>query len=323
MLLFSVAILVGLVLLAWSSERFVDGASSLARHWGIPPLVVGIVVVGFGTSAPEMLVSLTAAMQGNPGIALGNAVGSNITNIALVLGVTALLMPLSVHSRVVKRELPLVLLAGLFSWVLLRDGSLSQWDGILLVSTLVGLLGWMVHTARAAVTAGDDTLLQEIAAEMPATLSQKYAILWTVLGLLVLILSSRLLVWGATGIAQAFGVSDLIIGLTIVAIGTSLPELAASIASVRKGESDMAVGNIVGSNLFNNLAVIGLPALLSPIAVPDDFLSRDLPIMLGLTVLLLLFNFTPPKRNVIARPEGAVLLLAFIAYQILLYTQST
>jgi cation:H+ antiporter len=320
MLLFCLAIAVGLLLLAWSSDRFVDGAASLARHTGVSPLVVGMVVVGFGTSAPEILVSLISVLEGNPALALGNGIGSNITNIALIIGITALVKPLMVHSRLVKRELPIVLLVGLLSWVLLGDGVLSGWDGALLLGTLVGVMGWMLHTARIASRQGKgDELVEEMVEELPAILPQRQAVFWTIAGLLLLILSSRLLVWGAVGVAQALGVSDLIIGLTIVAIGTSLPELAASIASVRKGEADMAVGNVVGSNLFNNLAVLGLPALLTPIAVPADLLSRDMPVMVGLTVLLLVFNFTPPLRNVIARMEGGILLMAFVAYQVLLY----
>lgn len=322
MLLFSLAILSGLVLLAWSSDRFVEGASSFARNTGISPLVVGMVVVGFGTSAPEILVSLVAALEGSSGIALGNAVGSNIANIALILGVTAFLMPIAVHSRVVKRELPLVLLAGAVAWGLLGDGSLYVLDGAILLVLLTLLLVWMVRTAKTADKA-DDSLLQEITEEIPPTLPLKKAIIMTGIGLALLILSSRLLVWGATGVAQALGISDLVIGLTIVSIGTSLPELAASISSVRKGEADMAIGNIVGSNLFNTLAVMGVPALFGAVAVPAGLLERDVPIMMGLTALLLLFNFTPPKRNLISRPEGAVLLVMFIAYQMLLYSQST
>lgn len=320
MLLFCLAIVAGLLLLAWSADRFVDGATSLARHTGVSPLVIGIVVVGFGTSAPEILVSLMSVLEGNPALALGNGIGSNITNIALIIGTTALVMPLMVHSRIVRRELPIVLLVGLLSWVLLSDGVLSILDGIVLLGSLVGIMGWMLHTARVTNRRGRrDELIEEMVEELPIILPQGQAILWTIVGLMLLILSSRLLVWGAIGVAQALGVSDLIIGLTIVAIGTSLPELAASIASVRKGEADMAVGNVVGSNLFNNLAVLGLPALLTPISVPTDLLSRDMPIMLGLTTLLLLFNFTPPMRNIISRTEGMILLLIFISYQMLLY----
>ncbi|EIJ33822.1 calcium/sodium antiporter [Thiothrix nivea] len=323
MLLFTLAVLTGLILLAWSADRFVLGAASLARLTGISPLTVGMVIVGFGTSAPEILVSVIAALDGAPGMALGNAVGSNIANIALILGVTALLTPLAVHSRIVKRELPIVLGVGIFSWLLLRDGDASRLDGAILLSLLVGLLVWLVYSAKRSyflepLTAEMTGEVQEIQAD----LTMPRAIFWTVAGLILLVASSRLLVWGASGIATAFGISDLVIGLTIVAIGTSLPELAASIASARKGEADLAVGNIVGSNLFNNLAVIGLPAMIHPLATPPELLSRDLPIMIGLTLLLIVFNYTPPKNNMITRPEGLILLAAFIGYQLLLYIQS-
>ncbi|MBU0654963.1 MAG: calcium/sodium antiporter [Gammaproteobacteria bacterium] len=323
MLLFSLAIIIGLVLLAWSADRFVLGAANLARLTGISPLTVGMVVVGFGTSAPEILVSIIAALNGAPGMALGNAVGSNITNIALILGITAVVTPLAVHSRIVKRELPIVLGVGIFSWLLLRDGYTSQLDGFILLTTLGSLLAWLVYSTRKSFFL--EPLTAEITGEvqeMGEGQSMKAAIFWTIAGLILLIISSRLLVWGASGIATAFGISDLIIGLTIVAIGTSLPELAASITSARKGEADLAVGNIVGSNLFNNLAVIGLPAMLHPLETPPDLLTRDLPIMIGLTLLLILFNFTPPKSNLITRPEGVILLAVFVGYQILLYIQS-
>lgn len=323
MLLFSLAVITGLLMLAWSADRFVAGAASLAHLTGISPLTVGMVIVGFGTSAPEILVSIVAALNGTPGLALGNAVGSNITNIALILGITACVTPLTVQSRIVKRELPVVLGVGIFSWLLLRDGDASRLDGITLLVLLATLLTWLVYSTKKAFYL--EPLAAEITGEVQeihADMGMKPAILWTVGGLLLLIVSSRLLVWGASNIATAFGISDLVIGLTIVAIGTSLPELAASIASARKGEADLAVGNIVGSNLFNNLAVIGLPAIIHPLNTPAELLSRDLPIMLGLTLLLILFNFTPPKSNVIARPEGIILLTAFIGYQILLYIQS-
>lgn len=318
MLTFILAMMAGLALLAWSSDRFVEGASSLARNLGVSPLVVGMVVVGFGTSAPEMLVSLMAAWEGSPSLALGNAAGSNITNIALILGVTALLTPVAVHSRVVKRELPIVLLVGALAWGLLADGRLSTVDGSVLLTVLMLVLAWMVRTAK-VTPMETDALLQEIREEEPAALPMQPSLIWTAVGLVLLVLSSRLLVWGAVGVAQAWGVSDLVIGLTIVAVGTSLPELAASISSIRKGEADMAVGNVVGSNLFNTLAVMGIPAMLGEVAVPGGLLGRDLPVMLGLTVLLLLFNFTPPTRNLITRPEGGVLLALFVAYQVLLY----
>ncbi len=320
MLLSITLIIIGLAILAWSSDKFVDGASALAKITGIPPLIIGMVIMGFGTSAPEMLVSASAALNGTPGLALGNAIGSNITNIALILGITALLIALPVQSTIVRREVPLVFLAGVFSWWLIRDGSITRMDGVLLIVALFALLGWMIYAAKQQ----QDQLFEEEADEAAeeGDLTYKQALFWTLTGLVLLVISSKMLVEGATNIAQFFGISDLVIGLTIVAIGTSLPELAASISSVRKGEVNLAVGNIIGSNLFNNLAVMGIAAIIAPFSTPEDVLTRDLPIMLALTALIVVFTFTPPKRYIIGRWEAAVLVSIFVAYQLLLYFQS-
>ncbi len=320
MLLFLAAVLVGLIILAWSADKFVDGASSLARITGIPPLVIGMVIIGFGTSAPEMLVSISAAMNGTPGMALGNAIGSNIANIALILGITAMIVALPVQSSVVRREIPLILLAGIFSWLLIRDGEITRLDGFILIGLLFLMLGWMTYAARKQ---HNGVFANEVKKETDSLgMSKRESWSWTLIGLVLLVASSQLLVWGATGIAQRFGVSDLIIGLTIVAIGTSLPELAASVTSARKGEVSLAVGNIIGSNLFNNLGVMGLAAVIAPFAPPADVLARDLPIMLVLTLLIVLFAFTPPGRNILSRWEAIVLLIIFVAYQSLLYYQA-
>lgn len=320
MLLFIAAVVLGLGILAWSSDKFVDGASALARITGIPSLIIGVVIIGFGTSAPEMLVSVSAALNGTPGMALGNAIGSNIANIALILGITALLVALPVQSTIVKREVPLVMLAGIFSLWLIIDGDISRVDGMLLIIVLFVLLGWMAYAAKQQHDPAFESEVTSMTEGEP--LSCKQAWFWTLTGLVLLVISSRLLVWGATGIAVEFGVSDLVIGLTIVAIGTSLPELAASLSSARKGEVNLAVGNIIGSNLFNNLGVMGLAALIAPFPTPEVVLIRDMPIMLILTALIVVFTFTPPKRNMISRWEAAVLLTLFIGYQLLLYYQS-
>lgn len=320
MLLSLAAVIVGLAILAWSSDKFVDGASGLARITGISPMIIGIVIIGFGTSAPEMLVSISAAMNGTPAMALGNAIGSNIANIALILGITAMLIALPVQSTTVKREVPLVLVAGIFSWWLIQDGSITRNDGIALIVALFVILGWMAYAAKCERDLTFEKEVNNSAEEEGLTYKQSW--LWTLAGLVLLVISAKMLVWGATDIAKFFGISDLIIGLTIVAIGTSLPELAASISSARKGEVNLAVGNIIGSNLFNNLGVMGLAAIISPFNTPPEVLSRDLPIMLVLTVLIVVFTFTPPKRYIISRWEAAVLLSIFFAYQLLLYVQS-
>ena len=324
MLTFSAAILVGLVLLIWSADQFIDGASNIARNMEISPLIVGIVIIGLGTSAPEMLVSGVAAVQGNPGLGIGNALGSNITNITLVLGFTAIIYALPVHSSLLKKELPLVLATAVLAWGLLTDGYFSRLDGIILVLTLIVVFSWMIISAKKSMTQ-HDPLIDETIEELPEKMENNKAIIWTIVGLVVLLISSKMLVWGASNIASEMGISDLVIGLTIVAIGTSLPELAATISSARKGETDLAVGNIVGSNLFNTLAVLAIPGLIQPLDVPAGVLERDMPIMIGLTVLLLLFSFGCFKssRFKINRAKGIVLFLAFIAYEGLIFYQST
>ncbi len=324
MLLFIAAILVGLTLLIWSADLFIDGASSIASNLGVSPLIVGIVIIGLGTSAPEMLVSGVAAFQGNPALGIGNAIGSNITNITLVLGFTAILYVLPVNSSLLKKELPLVLATAILAWGLLADGYFSRIDGLILIAALIIIFSWMIISARKKAT-DHDPLIDGTIEDIPEKLEKNKAILWTIGGLILLLLSSKILVWGASNIASEMGISDLVIGLTIVAIGTSLPELAATISSARKGETDLAVGNIVGSNLFNTLAVLAIPGLIQPLAVPDGVLSRDMPIMVGLTVLLLLFSFGCFKnsRFKINRGKGMILLMAFIAYEALIFYQST
>ncbi len=318
MLLFILALIVGLALLTWSSEQFVSGSVNLARITGLSPLVIGMVVMGFGTSAPELLVSANAALNGSPGLALGNAIGSNIANIALILGTTALLVSLDVNATLTRMEIPALFFAAILSWLFMADGFSSHLDGFLLLLTLCFILFWFLRCAKAA-----STTHLAIAEDAPVDMRKSIAIFWTLTGLLLLIVGSRLLVWGSSGIASLLGVSDLVIGLTIVAIGTSLPELAASLVSVRKGQAEMAIGNIIGSCLFNNLAVVGLAVLLHPLSTPTELLSRDMPIMLGLYVLLVIFLFTPPQRYSISRWEGGLLLLIFIVYQWLLYHSQT
>lgn len=277
-----------------------------------------MVVVGFGTSAPEMAVSALAASQGNPGLALGNAYGSNITNIALILGITALLAPIAVHSQVMRKELPILILVTAFAGWQLWDGDLSRMDAIGLMLAFVVLIGWSIYQG---LRQPDDALAQEMTEEVNAMPVRK-AILWLVVGLLLLIISSRILVWGAVDLATTFGISDLVIGLTIVAVGTSLPELASSIIAARKGEHDLALGNILGSNLFNTLAVVGIAGLIAPMPVAPEVLTRDFPVMAALTLVLfaMCYGFRGPGR--INRFEGSALLLAFVAYTVYLLALS-
>ncbi|WP_028670918.1 calcium/sodium antiporter [Saccharospirillum impatiens] len=306
------AIAFGLILLVWSAGRFVDGASSTARHFGMPPLLIGMVVVGFGTSAPEMVVSALAATQGNPGIALGNAYGSNITNIALILGVTALISPIAVHSQVLRKELPILMAVTVLAGWQIWDGELTRLDAVILMGVFAALMGW---TIRQSLRQQGDALATEVAAELSVEpMPLKRALGWLGVGLVLLIISSRILVWGAVSIAQSLGVSDLIIGLTIVAVGTSLPEFASSIIAARKGEHDIALGNIIGSNLFNTLAVVGIAGLISPLSVGPEVFYRDIMMMAGLTLVLFVFGYGLRGPGRINRIEGGALLVAYLAY---------
>lgn len=306
------AIVAGLVVLVWSADRFVDGAAATARHLGLPPLLIGMVVIGFGTSAPELMVSALAAVQGNPGLALGNAYGSNITNIALIAGLVALISPLTVHSQVIRQELPVLGVMTLISLWCLFDGVISRIDAVILLLLLGGFLGYSIWRSQRP---GTDALQTDVEADAAGqNMSLKRSVTWTLVGLVLLIISSRFLVWGAVSIAEAFGVSDLVIGLTVVAVGTSLPELASSISAVRKNEHDLVIGNVVGSNLFNTLAVVGLAGVIRPIDVDPEVLVRDWPVMAALTLALLVFGIGLKGQGRINRLEGALLLASFVAY---------
>jgi cation:H+ antiporter len=306
-----VAIILGLAALVWSAERFVDGAAALARHFGMAPLLIGMLIVGFGTSAPEMLVSALSSWEGNPGIALGNAFGSNIVNIGLILGLTALISPIAVHSTVLRRELPVLLGVTVLVIALTANLDLTRLDALILLGLFAGLVYWSIRQSQRDRS---DSLAKEIEAEASRALPLKPAILWTVVGLVVLIASSRFLVWGAVETAQFLGVSDLIIGLTVVAVGTSLPELASSLIAIRRSEHDIALGNVIGSNLFNTLAVVGIAAMIAPIATPAEVLYRDLPVMAVFTLVLFVTCYAFGREGRINRVEGALLLTGFIAY---------
>ncbi len=306
------ALISGLALLVWSADRFVEGSASTARHFGMPPLLIGMVIVGFGTSMPEMVVSVISAFQGNPGIALGNAYGSNITNIALILGLTALIKPIAVHSQVLRKELPILTAISILAAWQLWDGEITRFDAFILLGVFVGLMTWTVWQG---MLKKGDTLGKEMEQELEVHATPlPRAVLWLVVGLVLLIVSSRILVWGAVEIAHGFGVSDLIIGLTIVAVGTSLPELASSIIATRKGEHDIALGNILGSNLFNTLAVVGIAGTIHPMVVGPEVFSRDILVMVALTVSLFIicYGFKGPGR--INRVEGGALLVCYIGY---------
>lgn len=314
------ALITGMLVLIWSADKFVDGAAGLARHMGLSPLLVGMLIVGFGTSAPEMLVAAVAGLQGNPGLGIGNAIGSNITNIGLVLGITTIIVNLPIYSRVIKIELPIILLSGIAVYGLMLYGNgFSRLDGWVLAISLVIIMGTLTHFS---VNSPTPILAAEACAELPEVLPLKSSTFWTLAGLILLIASSKLLVWSAIEIAQLLEVSDLVIGLTIVAIGTSLPELAAAIASALKKETDFAIGTIIGSNIFNTLGVLAIPAIIGVSHIPEGVIDRDMPIMLGITALLLLLSIGFWQRFKITHKEGLILLACFIAYQVLLYQQT-
>jgi len=307
------AVICGLILLLWSADRFIEGAAAVAGHFGMPPLLIGMVVVGFGTSAPEMVVSALSALQGNPSIALGNAYGSNIANIALILGVTALISPIVVQSKVLRKELPvLVAVTALAAWQLV-DGEVSRLDAWILIVLFFGLMGWTIWQG---MRQKEDTMGGEFANELEIhAMPVARAMIWLLVGMVLLVVSSRILVWGAVDIARGFGVSDLMIGLTIIAIGTSLPELASSVMAARKGEHDIAVGNVIGSNLFNTLAVVGIAGTIHPMAVGPEVLQRDVLVMSVLTLSLFGIGYGFGKRRGhITRVEGAILLVCYLSY---------
>ena len=314
-LLSVMAIIIGFGLLVWGAERFVHGAAAIAKNFGVSPLIIGLTVVGIGTSAPEILISIVAAYQGNPALAVGNALGSNITNIALVLGITAIVIPLTVKSETLRREYPIMFIIMLVALMLVMDNHLGQMDGVILISGLFFMLYWMIQQGKKQKR---DPMEKEFEQEIPDISTQK-ALIWFFIGLVLLIVSSRGLVWGSVNIAKAAGISDLVIGLTIIAIGTSLPELAASIVSALKKEPDIAIGNIIGSNMFNLLVVFGIPGLMSPHIIDSAILERDFPFMIGLSIALFMTAYGFKGEGRINRYEGGLLLGGYIAYMVVLY----
>lgn len=319
--LFTVAIIAGFAILIWGADRFVDGAANIATNLGVSPLIVGLTIVGFGTSAPEMLVSALASFDGAPALGIGNALGSNIANIGLVLGITILVSPLAVHSDTLKREFPLLAFIMGLALLLMWDQYLGFIDGLILFSgfiiTLFGMAYLAVHSSNS------DPLEREFKEEFSApSMTTKQSVVSFLIGLVALLIGSKALVWGATGIATLLGVSDLIIGLTIVAIGTSLPELAASVISALKNQHDIAVGNIIGSNMFNILAVLAMPGLIQPSPLDINILQRDVPVMISLFVMLYFFARIG-KDGKLGRFAGSILLVTYIAYNALLGYQST
>ncbi len=298
-----IVVAIGFAALAWSADRLVEGASALARQFNVSAFAIGVVILGFGTSLPELLVSATAAVRGSGGIAIGNAFGSNIANIAMILGISALILPLAAKRTLLQRDLPLILFGTAGVFVALSDLALGRTEGILLMLALVGVIVWIVHSGKAPAP-----ILSEPAGHTPLA-----AVALTLIALVILLGSAWALVWASTGIARMLEVDELLIGLTLVAIGTSLPELAASLASLKRAEgSGLILGNVVGSNLFNTLGVVGLPAALSPFSV-SPILGTDALIMLGFTALLGVLLLRPGGFR-LTRPGAILLLLCYIGY---------
>ena len=320
MLLAIGALLVGFIALMWSADHFVNGAAATARNLGMSPMMIGLTIVSIGTSAPEILVSLMAALSGHGDLAIGNALGSNIANIAMVLGITLLVAPITINARLVIKELPLLMAITLISGALLFDNRITFIEGVIMIIGLV-LTMYLIHRWQKA-PAGDITTAGEESDEEIPEMSQGKAF-GVLFGSLVLLLaSSRLLVWSATEIARGAGVSELVIGLTVVAIGTSLPELAASIASVLKKHHDLAIGNIIGSNIFNLLAVMAIPGLVAPVSIDPSAFNRDYPVMAGLTLLLVLMTLVGKKPKTLGRLTGCVLLGCYLTYSALLFVSN-
>ena len=315
-----VILILGFAALVWSADRFVYGAAALAKNFGVPTLIVGLTVVAMGSSAPEMMVSASAALAGKTDTAVGNAIGSNITNILLVLGITALFRPLSVSSSTLKREIPLVLIVSLATWYIFSDNYFSFFEGVALLIGFVVFIGGLIIVSLRAKNQ-TDPFVSEACDEVPNDVPTKKAVIWLVIGMVLLPVSAHFLIDSAVDIAKYFGLSDLVIGLTIIAIGTSLPELAASIAGVLKNEDDLALGNIVGSNIFNILAVLPFAGIINPSVIDPSVANRDILIMIGATVALIIMSLNFRGAQRINRVEGGLLLIAFLGYQGYIFSQ--
>ncbi len=313
MLGYAFEVIVGLLFLIWGADRFVHGAAATARNLGVPPLLIGLTIVAIATSAPEILVSLVAALRGEPDLAIGNAIGSNIANVGLVLGVVALLRPVELKSATLRREMPALLAVTLLTVSLFLDSYLGRVDGLVLLAGLVIVMIWLVRLGIRS-SAGDP-LQAEFDAEIPKHMSMRVAIVWLVVGIAALLIGAELMVDGAIDIAKALGVSEVVIGITLVALATSLPELAVSSVAAFRGEYGLAIGTIVGSNIFNLLAVIGVAATIHPAALPPSVLSLHIFGMVAFTLVLCAMTYESEGRGQITRFEGLALIAAYLAYQ--------
>ena len=321
MLIAIIQLVAGFLLLVWGADRLVAGASATARNLGVSPLIIGLTIIGFGTSAPELVVSAIATLKGNSGLAVGNAIGSNIANMGLVLGATALIYPLRMESHALKREYPMLLLIMLVCFLMALDGVYSRPEGWILIISLLAVVIWIIRIGLHRPLS--DPLAEEFDAEIPRDVPTGRALFWLIVGLIVLPISSTFLVDGAITIARILHVTDTVIGLTVVAVGTSLPELATAITAALHKEDDLAIGNIIGSNIFNLLGVLGIAAVIQPIDLLPIILARDFPVLFLITGALYLMasDFRGPGR--IGRRSGSVLLLMYVGYIVMVWMSST
>ena len=312
----------GLAVLAWSADRFVAGSAALAKCFGVAPFVIGMVVIGFGTSAPELIVSVFSGASGHSGLSLGNAYGSCIFNIAFILGVAALIKPVAVKKSVVRIGVPLLVAITAFSRFLVSGDCLSRKGAAALLAVFAVAMPLYCFADSRAGGGGNG---EKGDGEEMEPMSAAVAAMWAVVGLAAMIGSSHLLVWGAVDIAKALGVSELVIGLTVVAMGTSLPELASAVAASRRGESELVLGNVIGSNIFNMLAVVGIAGVISPMENFSPYVVvRDMPFLFAFSLSIAVFGFNFRDRNSpgrISRFEGGVWLVSFFAYMALLFAQ--
>jgi cation:H+ antiporter len=313
-------LIAGLVLLIWGADRFVHGAAATARNLGVAPLLIGLTIVAFATSAPEVLVAIVAAFRGETDLAVGNAIGSNIANIGLVLGTVAIIKPIEMTSATLRREMPALLAVSLLTVSLFLDSYLSRIDGVVLMTGLVIVMVWLVRLG--VRSSASDPLSAEYDAEIPQHVTMRAAILWLLVGLATLLLGAEFMVDAAIDIAADLGVSELVVGILVVALATSLPELAVSLVSAMKGEYGLALGNIVGSNTFNSLAVIGAAAIIEPAALPESVLSLHIFVLVAFTLVLFAMTYDYDGKGHISRLEGAALLTAFIAYDAYVVVQN-
>jgi cation:H+ antiporter len=310
----------GLLLLVWGANRFVYGAAAFARNLGVAPILIGLTIVAIATSAPEILVSIVASFRGEPGLAVGNALGSNIVNIGLVLGTVAFIHPIKLSSQTLRREMPALLAVTLLGVSLFLDSYLSRLDGLILLGALVFVIFWLVKLGLRS--SANDTISVEFEADIPRDVSTKRAVTWFIVGLVALLAGAELMVGGAIDIARFFGMSEVVIGIVLVAFATSIPELAVSLVSAHKGEYGLAIGNIVGSNFFNILAVVGAAAFIAPAALPPSVLSLHLFVMVAFTLVLFVMTYEYGGTGTITRTEGAALLIAYIAYDAYVLVQN-